>query len=76
MGLVFVGLIVLDYERYAVIWSCESILGFDVEVMWILSRTPVLDEDLYNQLVEEWGPKLDYNTKNLVKTVQKGCEYP
>ncbi|CAL1294119.1 unnamed protein product [Larinioides sclopetarius] len=36
-----------DYKQYSVVFSCFSVLNlFNAEYVWILSRTPTLDENI------------------------------
>lgn len=41
--------------------------------LWILSRTPQMDENLYNELVKKCGNK-GFPVEFLIKTRQEGCE--
>jgi apolipoprotein D and lipocalin family protein len=57
----------IDY-RYAVV-SDPS-----MKSLYILSKTPTLSEDLYNQAVAEAAKQVD--TSKLEMTLQQGCTYP
>eukprot|EP01120_Amphizonella_sp_Union-15-10_P009452 TRINITY_DN357_c0_g1_i2.p1 TRINITY_DN357_c0_g1~~TRINITY_DN357_c0_g1_i2.p1 ORF type:complete len:212 (-),score=41.96 TRINITY_DN357_c0_g1_i2:60-695(-) len=61
--------------QWAVIWSCTDILGFDIEFLWVLSRTPTLDETLYQQLIQKAASETGYDISRLLKTTQQGCTY-
>ncbi|GFV75229.1 apolipoprotein D [Trichonephila clavipes] len=59
-----------DYKRYSVVYSCFSVFNlFNAEYLWILSRTPTLDdsikENIYKLLDEQ-----KINRKRLQPTVQ------
>ena len=38
--------------------------------LWILSRTPSMDDALYNQILERLQKEKAYDTSKLIKTVQ------
>lgn len=59
----------LDSEyRYAVVSDPSK------KSLYILSKTPTLDQDLYEQAVAEAATQID--TSKLEMTVQQGCTYP
>ncbi|XP_054713088.1 apolipoprotein D-like [Uloborus diversus] len=59
-----------DYERYSVVYSCFSVLNlFNAEYLWILSRTPTLDESVKNNLYELLD-KYKINRSRLTETKQ------
>ena len=67
-----------DYENYAVVYSCTSIIPyiFKIEFIWILSRQPVMSEITWDKLIAEL--KLDSNVSSLndfEKTKQRNCTY-
>jgi apolipoprotein D and lipocalin family protein len=41
-----------DYENYSVVYSCSNLVFARFQLVWILSRTPVLDRDIYTDLVK------------------------
>ena len=44
-----------DYNTYAMVWTCYDISskGHE-EYAWNLSRTPTMDNSLYNKIMSEW----------------------
>mmetsp|Transcript_14813 Transcript_14813/g.20654 ORF Transcript_14813/g.20654 Transcript_14813/m.20654 type:complete len:218 (-) Transcript_14813:41-694(-) len=64
-----------DYDSYALVWCCYDIakVGHE-EYAWILSRTPTMDNQLYNKLISEWisfGVPVQY----FVPGIQDGCDH-
>eukprot|EP01080_Neovahlkampfia_damariscottae_P001192 gene1192-10706_t len=64
-----------DHTNYASIYSCNEILGYKFESVWIISRTPTMNETLFKQ-VEARLQKATGFKENIPKTLQKGCTYP
>ncbi|XP_077296104.1 apolipoprotein D-like [Arctopsyche grandis] len=38
-----------DYDNYAVVFSCTEFLFFHTEIVWILTRSPVPDQEIVDQ---------------------------
>ncbi|XP_037086196.1 apolipoprotein D-like [Pollicipes pollicipes] len=41
-----------DYTQSALVYACDSLLGFNVEYAWILSRTAELDQSTQDEYVK------------------------
>eukprot|EP01121_Diplochlamys_sp_Union-15-3_P013972 TRINITY_DN4412_c0_g1_i1.p1 TRINITY_DN4412_c0_g1~~TRINITY_DN4412_c0_g1_i1.p1 ORF type:complete len:209 (+),score=35.32 TRINITY_DN4412_c0_g1_i1:52-627(+) len=63
-----------DYQ-WAVIYSCESILGVKVEFAWVLARNNTIDDTLYNKLLSLLKSETGYDVNYVTKTAQQGCDY-
>jgi len=65
-----------DYENYSMVYSCHSGPTAD---LWILSRAPVMDDDLYSSLLDRAAdllPQFDFSTLNSPRTIQGDqCSY-
>lgn len=58
-------IITLDEENY----SYAMVTGNNYKFLWILSRTPQMDQDIYNSLIQQaddWG----YEVDNIILTTQ------
>ena len=62
-------------KQYVVAWTCETVLGIPGEVLWLLSRTPTLDEGLVNEILERAAKNTGIDTSKLYNTTQTGCTY-
>ena len=63
-----------DYENYSMVYACEE---NDMAYLWILSRTPVLDQDILDSLNKqamERLPNYDWSKASLDKQGGK-CKY-
>ena len=63
-----------DYETYTLVYSCNSM---QTPMLWILARTPTLDQDLIDRLNAEAAQKLpnyDFSLATLSKQGGK-CKY-
>ena len=65
-----------DYETYSLVYSCHSGSTAD---LWVLSRSPVMDDDLYSSLLDRAAdllPQFDFDTLNHHRTAQgEQCSY-
>mmetsp|Transcript_18559 Transcript_18559/g.47177 ORF Transcript_18559/g.47177 Transcript_18559/m.47177 type:complete len:187 (-) Transcript_18559:1917-2477(-) len=59
-----------NYE-YSVVWSCTAVpvLG-DVDYMWVLSRQPTMDEQLYQQLLKRAQALTGFDVTRMTRTRQ------
>ena len=67
---------IVDYLEgdYAVVWSCQSILGLRFsESMWVLSRYPRMNADKYNFLLRRARQLTGFDTTTMVPTIHDAC---
>ena len=41
----------VDYDRYAVVYSCTQLLFLKYELGWILTRDPMVNQSLVSEIV-------------------------
>mmetsp|Transcript_713 Transcript_713/g.965 ORF Transcript_713/g.965 Transcript_713/m.965 type:complete len:202 (+) Transcript_713:54-659(+) len=72
-------IILVDQVSYswAVVWSCESFFGIEGYTLWILSRTPTMEQSLYDELTAQASKLTGIDAqKELIPTVQgPQCNY-
>eukprot|EP01113_Clastostelium_recurvatum_P025445 TRINITY_DN305_c0_g1_i2.p1 TRINITY_DN305_c0_g1~~TRINITY_DN305_c0_g1_i2.p1 ORF type:complete len:206 (-),score=36.31 TRINITY_DN305_c0_g1_i2:102-662(-) len=62
-----------DTYSNAVVWSCTSALGINIEWMWILSRTQTVSTSTYQMLTSKAQQITGYDVSKLKMTTQQGC---
>ena len=63
-----------DYDSYSIVYSC----GLTKSFLWLLTREPVVSDELYNYMLETAAAKLpNYDFNNLVDQEYQGdqCAY-
>jgi hypothetical protein len=65
-----------DYDNYAVIYSCSSIIPLvaKLELMWILARVPVLDSQIVAGLKNQLS-SAGIAVKSFLTTDHADCKY-
>ncbi|XP_050518367.1 apolipoprotein D [Diabrotica virgifera virgifera] len=61
-----------DYKNYAVVYSCQTVVGFSAHTAWILTRDQHPSEDFINKARQVLKDN-KINTSFLFKTDQKNC---
>ena len=65
-----------DYENFSVVYNCEY--STQQQIIWILSRTPVMEKDLFQSLLvdlKEKLPNFDFSHFDGITYQGEGCSY-
>ena len=65
-----------DYTTYSIVYNCDE---SDMAYLWLLSRTPTLDEEtisMAKQVIAEQLPNWDFNNWVFDEQATSKCKYP
>ena len=61
-----------DYDNYSIIFSCSETPVFGGALVWIVTRTAVIDDSSFDNLVHQ-ASNFGLDMSDFIRTEQVGC---